>query len=110
MEAAAGSLINQLIGVGYVPGGSSDIGRPIFNQYPSYLANVLEVFKVYPIYETFGLTVNDAMALPVDRWRRIAKYAVSLGPKKKPDETPKEDPTEKLMLLMVEMLKVRSGE
>lgn len=95
MEELSGSPINQIIGMGMRTDFASGKVEPVTHFYPNYFRSVVSAFEVYPISKYFGLTIKDAMALPVDQWYQIRQSARDLAEKEPPDSN----------VLMVDLIK-----
>lgn len=85
METSTGSTINRIIGMGERVDPETGKTDSFVNFYPSWYRHVVKSFEVYPIYKHFGLTVSDAMALPVDEWIYIRKCAEKMLENQPPD-------------------------
>lgn len=67
------------------------------------------MFEYYPVFENFGITVQDAMLLPINEWVSIRKASERLGLKER--YKPKELSEESQMLLkIIEQLIGAKGE
>lgn len=85
MEEISGSPINQIIGMGMRTDLASGKVESVSHFYPSYFRNVVSAFEMYPVSKYFGLTIKDAMNLPVDQWYQIRQSARELAEKELPD-------------------------
>lgn len=85
MGNSSGSRINRLIGVRTKVDPESGVTDDITNFYPSYERNVIHAFETYPVAQTFGLSIVDAMALPADQWYRIRKSAERVAASRPPE-------------------------
>ena len=85
MEDARGSILNQIIGMGYRTDPKTNEIDIYTASHPSYSNNVIQAFELYPIFKHFGLTYTDAMNLPVNEWLRIRKAAKALKENQPPD-------------------------
>ena len=74
------SPISQIIGVGMRRYEGSY--HPVTMFHPWKRNQILKVFDTYPIFETYGLSVDAAMNLPFDVWQDIVASAERIGPKK----------------------------
>jgi hypothetical protein len=85
MEINSGSPINQLIGVGERMNKDTKTKEPVYDFFPTFVNHVIRTFQLYPVAKTFGLSIDTAMALPVDQWYQIRKIAETLPPIKHVD-------------------------
>lgn len=83
MEEPTGSPINRIIGMGVKTDKATGRTESISLSDPSYIRHVIMAFEHYPITKYFGLTIKDAMNLPVDQWHQIRRSAAVLA--EKPD-------------------------
>ena len=58
---------------------------PVTETYPSYFKMMMEAFENYPVAKYFGLTIQDAMSLPVNQWYSIRDTARRLAASVKSD-------------------------
>ncbi len=103
IEKSEGSDLNKIIGMGKRLHPYSGQEELVVKTYPSHLRRVLELFELYPIPTYFGLTPDDAMALPLDMWYSLVESAKRLSLKRPDKET-------ELLKLLKEVLKIREGE
>jgi hypothetical protein len=103
MQLSEGSDLAKAIGIGYKVDTATKGGGlvPVQELYPSFFNNMVNAFSILPITKYFGLTIADAMALPVDEWYRIRNAARKLYEKEPPDTT------KQLLEIISGMLKVR---
>lgn len=85
MGKVSGSLVNQLIGVRQKVDSETGITDLVTYFYPSYERNVIQAFEHHQIAARFGISIVDAMALPVDRWYKIRKAAERMTDSKVPE-------------------------
>lgn len=87
MESASGSDIQRIIGLGKRLDKKTGQSDYVTESYFSFYNHVVSAFEHYPIAQHFGLTVDDAMMMPVDRWYRIRKAGARLAEQQstKPD-------------------------
>ena len=98
MSLSNGTLLNQLIGVGLREDPETKKLVKVTDFYRNYHWEVLVTFRKYPVFKYFGITVEDAMRLPVDRWNDIVKACEGL-------EHENGDETIRLMKDMMEVIK-----
>jgi hypothetical protein len=97
METGFGSPIEKVIGVGKRMNPKTGELVDVTSLYFTFYKHVITDFERYPIFEHFGVTPEDAMAMPVDRWYYMRKAAARVAENKQ--QTP--DP----MLVLLEYLK-----
>lgn len=87
METPFGSPTQRVIGVGKRADKKTGELLDVTNFHANFYSHVVSAFEHYPIFEHFGLTPEDAMAMPIDRWYHIRKISVGLAEAKanKPD-------------------------
>lgn len=97
MEVKEGSDLNRIIGIGYLV--NDDGSREIYTKsYLDYHRLVVDAFSLFPIHKHFGLTIKDAMSLPVNEWYAVRDAAIQL--KEKDDKSSESES----MQLLREML------
>jgi hypothetical protein len=67
--------IVKIIGVGnrlHKPTGEI---RPVVDFFYSYFNRMSEVFENTPVAKVFGISIVDALGMPVNRWHDIARQA-----------------------------------
>ena len=82
-EDHEGSLINHYIGMGTRKDAETGEVAPVTRFYDSYYERVLESFANYPVTEIFGIGIDVALRMPVNKWSRIETIIRQLGPRKK---------------------------
>jgi hypothetical protein len=85
METTSGSDLNKIIGIGTRIDRESGDSLPVTNFYDSMENNVVWDFSQYNVAKYFGININDAMNLPLDRWYKIRNMAKMLSANK-PDD------------------------
>lgn len=97
METAFGSPTQKVIGVGKRIDKRNGELTDVTKLHASFYSHVLTAFEYYPIFEHFGITPEDAMDMPVNRWYAIRKASAKLAEDKaqQPDTN----------LLLIEYLK-----
>ena len=103
MEKSEGSDLNKIIGMGSRLNLYTGQDELVGKTYPSHLRRVLELFELYPIPNYFGITPDEAMALPLDMWYSLVESAKRLHLKRPDKET-------ELLKLLKEVLRLREGE
>lgn len=78
MEISSGTAINKLVGMGQRLNPETGEKELVTNFYPKYFEKVALTFRTFPVTKTFGITVEDAMRMSVDRWDHIRKIAETL--------------------------------
>ena len=82
-----GTPIQRLVGMGKKIDPKTNEKTWITDYFPSYFRSVvLRDFENLPLYKTYGITPEDAMKMPVDRYRQLIVAARKI---------PKEDPEDK---------------
>jgi hypothetical protein len=104
MEISSGSDLNKIIGIGTRLNPDTGRHEPVTTFYDSYINQVVWDFSQYPIYKQFGITVKDAMELPVDYWNRIRRSAIALA------VNAPEDTETTLLKILKEVLSKRGGD
>lgn len=86
MGTPIGSPTQRVIGVGKRADKNGKV-EDVTNFYPNFYNNVVAAFEYYPITEVFGITPEDAMDMPVDRWYRIKNVSMKIAEERleKPD-------------------------
>ena len=79
MEASSGGPVERIIGMGKRVDPKTRDVHNVTHFYRSFYNEVLAAFEHYPIVKYFGITPEDAMAMPVDRWYRIRKISAKLA-------------------------------
>ena len=79
LESLSGSDLNKIIGVGQKKNPRTDKLERVTDLYPSHLKEVMAMLEYYPIFENFGITVKDAMELPINERVAIRKSAEKIG-------------------------------
>jgi hypothetical protein len=105
MESPAGSQFNQLVGIGTRTDPVSGETHPWTRFVPNFFNEVEKSFLDNDVYKYFGITIVEAMAMPVNRWYRISESARKMKEK----EPPVRD-TEGQMLELLKALIILRGE
>lgn len=79
------SGIDRIIGVGRKMSPFTGELTKTTLTYRSFERPVAEAFVRYPIAETFGISVQDVMAMRVDRWYTLLKVIEKMPPKRSVD-------------------------
>lgn len=80
MEINSGSPTSRLVGMGERMNKETRLREPVTDFYPTFVNHVIRTFEIFPVAKTFGLSVEKAMALPVDQWYQIRKISETLPP------------------------------
>ena len=99
MSEASGSALNRVIGIGKRTDRETGKSEPVTSFYPSHFREVVDSFQHFPIADKFGLSVTDAMAMPLDQWFHLRKVAETLAATQQPDHTRE----------LIEVIKVMNG-
>lgn len=78
MEELHGTAFQKLVGQGTRVDPDTGKSEPVSYFYPNSHAAILRMFERYPIPKYFGISVSDALNMPLDQWHRIRKAAESL--------------------------------
>lgn len=108
LEVLNGSDMNKIIGIGYRKNPKTDRLEKITDHYPSQLREVMMMFEYYPIFDYFGLTLTDALNLPMDQWQGVRKAAERMGPRPPKQEGPSEE--SQMLLQIIQQLITGKGE
>lgn len=106
MGVPQGTDINRIIGLGEKINPKTGRSEVITHTYPSYFRNVCMAFEETPIAKHFGLSIKEAMALPVDQWYQIRHQGEILGEKDKRNP----DMETALFSLLKDMITKRGGD
>lgn len=104
MDQASGSPLNHVIGVGTRADPDGGKMEPVTYFYPSHHREVTECFARFPLASKFGLSITDAMAMPLSEWFYVRKVAERLAEQEKPDTLPV------LVEILKGMVNLRGGE
>jgi hypothetical protein len=85
MEDLTGSVLNQSIGLGTRFDSHLNKAEKVTNFYNSYYRQMRLSFEMYPIAKVYGLSIDQAMAMPVDQWYEIQEAGERLAKKQGPD-------------------------
>lgn len=106
MEEVQGSILNKVIGIGTRLDKSTGKHEPVTSFYDSFENNVIWDFSQYPITKYFGITVEEAMTLPINRWYKIRNMAKTIAVR----DSQKDDNETVLFRLLKELLSNRGGD
>ncbi len=65
----------SLVGVGSRTEKTTGKKELVTSFYPNHYEHVVRSFEVFPIRKIFGISIDEAMRMPIDRWWRIKKLA-----------------------------------
>jgi len=99
----SGSVLHQLIGVG--DRRNKDGTTQPFGPKDEYTQVILRAFSDYPIAKYYGITIDDAMHLPLPTWIQIRKSAPALRDR----EVEEMNLQDKILKLLKDLVTANSG-
>lgn len=78
MDETEGSDLKRIIGVSVRRDKETGQTFPVSDAHPSHFTAVRLTFERYPVYKHYGITIADAMAMPVDQWYELKRNIVNI--------------------------------
>lgn len=105
MGDSSGGPVQYVTGVGTKTSSESTKTELVTETYFTFFNHVVAAFELYPICEHFGIGIDDAMNMSVDRWYRIRKAAARLAEKKLEEKKQEKPDTTELLVQLIKELR-----
>lgn len=85
MKEPSKSALENLVGMGYRKDKETGKTEPVSSFHANHYEHVVKCFEIFPIHKLFGITVEQAMAMPLDRWYRLRNIVKTMPQNKNTD-------------------------